>query len=166
VSNCLFSDNSALAGGGVYNIDGDSSIKNTIFTGNSATINGGGLRNKRVYSSIANCTFFDNQAPAGGAIHNVLCTGTAITNCILWGNPDSEIEGDAEVTYCDVQGGWPGEGNIDADPCFANVNEADFHLRSQFGRWEPTSKTWVLDTVTEVIRVSRLGMNRIPIGIG
>ena len=148
VSNCLFTDNSADAGGGIYNIDGTSTVKNTLFVGNSAAIAGGGLRNKRVASTISNCTFFDNQAPAGGAIHNVLCAGTNITNCILWANPDSEIEGDAEVTYCDVKGGWPGQGNIDADPCFANVNEDDFHLRSQFGRWEPTSKTWVLDTVT------------------
>ncbi len=32
------------------------------------------------------------------------------------------------VTYSDVEGGWPGEGNIDADPLF--VGGDDFHLRT------------------------------------
>jgi hypothetical protein len=131
VTNCLFTDNSAAAGGGMYNIDGTSTVKNTIFVGNSAAIAGGGLRNKRVASTIANCTFFDNQSPAGGAVHNVLTEGTTIANCILWDNPDTEIEGDAEVTYCDVKDGWPGEGNIDADPCFAEPNTGDYHLLSE-----------------------------------
>jgi hypothetical protein len=126
VSNCLFTDNSADVGGGMYNIDGTSTVKNTLFVGNSAAINGGGLRNKRVASTISNCTFFDNQAPSGGAIHNVLCEGTTITNCILWGNPDSEMEGDAEVSYCAVKSGWPGEGNIGSDPCFA---DPQYHLQ-------------------------------------
>jgi len=148
LKHCQFVDNSADYGGGIYTIDGASSVRNTLFIGNLAAINGGALRNKRVASTISNCTFFDNQAPAGAAVHNVLSEGTTITNCILWGNPDTGIEGDAVVSYCDVQAGCPGEGNIDADPCFANVDEDDFHLRSQFGRWEPTSKTWVLDTVT------------------
>ena len=34
--------------------------------------------------------------------------------------------GSPVVTYCNVQGGWVGEGNIDADPQFAFA--ADFHL--------------------------------------
>jgi hypothetical protein len=148
VSNCLFTDNSAAAGGGIYNIDGTSSVKNTIFVGNSAAIAGGALRNKRVISTITNCTFFGNQAPDGGAIHNVLCEGTNITNCILWANPDFEIEGDAEVSYCDVKGGYLGQGNIDADPCFADAGSGDYHLKSEAGRWDSNSQTWVVDDVT------------------
>lgn len=148
VANCLFTDNSADAGGGIYNIDGASTVRNTLFVGNSAAIAGGGLRNKRVNSTITNCIFFDNYCPAGGAIHNVLAENTTVSNCILWDNPDSEIEGDAEVTYCDVKGGWPGEGNIDADPCFADTTGGDYHLKSQAGRWDPDGKTWVVDDVT------------------
>jgi len=68
-------------------------------------------------------------------------TGT-ITNCIVWGNtvwdlPHAQIylwsDGDspttAEVTYCDIQGGWGGEGNIDDDPLFVDADRADdLHL--------------------------------------
>ncbi|MHC4694804.1 MAG: choice-of-anchor Q domain-containing protein, partial [Planctomycetota bacterium] len=63
-----------------------------------------------------------------------------VTNCVLWDggkeiwNDDSSM---ITITYSDVQGGWFGEGNIDADPCFASVGyrggdgawvDGDYHL--------------------------------------
>jgi hypothetical protein len=36
---------------------------------------------------------------------------------------------EADVTYCNVQGGWSGEGNIDCDPMFVDPAAGDFHLR-------------------------------------
>jgi len=56
-----------------------------------------------------------------------------VVNCILWGDTPDEIydEGAYRVTaasYTDVEGGWPGEGNIDADPVFVDPNNADFRL--------------------------------------
>ena len=44
--------------------------------------------------------------------------------------------------------GDPGEGNIDADPLFADPNNGDYHLRSQRGRYRPSTDEWVLDRVT------------------
>jgi len=56
-----------------------------------------------------------------------------VTNCILWGdNPDEifNVEGSTpSVTYSNIQGGYPGEGNIDLDPLFVNVTTGDFHLQ-------------------------------------
>ena len=54
----------------------------------------------------------------------------------------------ATVTYTDVQGGWQGQGNIDADPLFADPDNADYHLKSQSGRWDSGSRNWVVDDVT------------------
>jgi hypothetical protein len=34
------------------------------------------------------------------------------------------------ATYSDVQGGWPGDGNIDADPLFVDAGSGDFQLQS------------------------------------
>ena len=56
----------------------------------------------------------------------------------------------AAVTYSDVQGGWPGEGNIDVDPCFADPCNGDYHLKSEAGRWSPLSMSWVKDDVTSL----------------
>lgn len=38
------------------------------------------------------------------------------------------FSGNASVTYCDVQGGCPGVGNIDSDPRFVDPDSLDFHL--------------------------------------
>lgn len=32
------------------------------------------------------------------------------------------------ITYCDVEGGWPGEGNIEGDPLFIGGDPFDYHL--------------------------------------
>jgi len=55
-----------------------------------------------------------------------------LTNCILWGNsapsgPQLYVSdtSSATVTYCDVQGGWGGTGNIDEDPLFIGPNGLD-----------------------------------------
>jgi len=77
----------------------------------------------------------------------------------------SPISGSASVRYSNIAGGWPGEGNIDADPCFVDPGywdangtpddpnddffvAGDYHLRSQAGRWDPNSQSWVQDDVT------------------
>jgi hypothetical protein len=74
-----------------------------------------------------------------------------VINCILydggneiWNNDNSTIT----VSYSNVQGGWPGLGNIDVDPCFADAVDSDYHLKSQAGRWNPNSQSWVHDDVT------------------
>ena len=38
--------------------------------------------------------------------------------------------GDATLAYCDVQGGWGGPGNIDADPLFVEPNNGNLHLQA------------------------------------
>jgi hypothetical protein len=92
----------------------------------------------------------------------------SITNTILWDGGDEIGVGEdalAEVAYSDVQGDWPGEGNINVDPLFAapgywDLNgtaddpnddvwvHGDHHLKSQGGRWDPASESWVIDEVT------------------
>ena len=39
------------------------------------------------------------------------------------------LSGVPMVTHSDVQGDWPGEGNIDADPLFVDPDNGDYHLR-------------------------------------
>ncbi len=82
-------------------------------------------------------------------MYNYDNSSPTLTNCILWGDSPAEIYGDTPtVTYSDVGGGWPGLGNIDADPCFVDANNGDYHLKSQAGRWDSNSESWVSDDLT------------------
>ena len=100
-------DNSGRVGGGIY--VGDSSwptVTNCTITGNVAEENGGG-----VYSSMA---------------------AAILITCVLWGDTPSEVYAFADsstLIYCNVEGGYAGEGNLDSDPLFADAANGDCHLR-------------------------------------
>jgi len=53
-----------------------------------------------------------------------------LVNCIVWGNEELALELDGlstvVVTYSDIEGGWAGEGNIEADPLF-RAPESDIY---------------------------------------
>ncbi len=154
VSNCTFTGNSANIGGGMSNVvDSDTlpiirsspTVSNCTFVAN----NGGGMVNHYHCSpTITNCTFAANN---GAGIY-IFTFGTfvkpTLINCILWSNSWFQIYGGAIVSYSDIEGGWEGEGNIDNDPLFADPNKGDYHLKSQAGRWDSISQSWVQDDVT------------------
>jgi len=81
-------------------------------------------------------TFSGNFAGNGGAIGcDMGCTPT-VRNSILWANvsttnPEIYVGPNSStitVDYTDVQGGWPGTGNINADPKFLLPPQLDFRL--------------------------------------
>ncbi len=100
--------------------------------------------------------------------------GTAtVINCIIWDCPQTVTLTDSSnqqiedrgshitIKYSDIVGGpdgvsisgrystltW-GPGNINAVPRFADPAAGDFHLKSEAGRWDPNSESWVIDDVT------------------
>ncbi|UCC23543.1 MAG: hypothetical protein JSW23_05690, partial [Planctomycetota bacterium] len=143
VDACIFKRNRAeYSGGALYNHRATQKVTNSLFTGNSANA-GGAIMNPP--NRLINCTFTGNSAYHGGAInyphyHFYSFNGepgqppdTPIENCILWGDTPDEIHpgghywylSDADtvwssVKFSNVQGGYPGQGNIDADPCFVD----------------------------------------------
>lgn len=180
--NCRFSGNvSAGNGAAICNHEDEGRcepiLKNCVLTGNSAAMAGGGMftqsGEEQCRPVLNKCTFADNFASNGTAIacdsfKQRYPSEMVLTNCILW-DADNEIWNNdgsiIKITYCDVKGGWTGQGNIDVDPCFAetgywdpngtpsDVNDdfwvdGDYHLKSQAGRWDPNTESWVLDEVT------------------
>jgi hypothetical protein len=107
-------------------------LENNIFSlnnyhGNSCR--GGGLNiNQSSNASILNNTIIDNTAQWGGGIYTTN-TQMIVMNSILWGNvasngPEIYVSGGSiAVRYSDIQGGWTGEGNINANPFFANTGD-------------------------------------------
>ncbi len=141
LTNCTFSWNFAVHGSGMFNYTNSRPIlKNCIFSGNRAVVYGGGMHNQNNSSPIlTNCTFSGNKAWEGGGMYNDPDSNPILTNCIFWGNIPYEIIGPGTVviTYSNVQGGWPGLGNIYADPCFVEPGywsdritwvNGDYHL--------------------------------------
>lgn len=81
VSNCKFSGNSAVFGGGVYNVNNSSpSISNCSILDNQATASGGGLLNINSSSTILNTLFSGNSADNGGGLFNDATSSAIVTN--------------------------------------------------------------------------------------
>jgi len=180
VTNSMFSANKAAGyGGGMYNKGSSPTLVNCIFSGNSTTtypaseyFGGGGIYNDDHSNlTLTNCTFVGNSGQNGNGIRcysSTLPSNLQLTNCILW-DPGKEISNDdgsvIKISYSDVKGGWPGEGNIDVDPRFAGLGywdpngtpadpgddfwvDGDYRLKSQAGRYDPNSSSWITDDVT------------------
>ena len=124
VTNCTFASNtSGGRGAGMMNFYYSSpTVTNCKFSKNYTVYAGGGMSNELGSNSIVtNCTFISNNAGYGGGMSNEESNPT-VTNCILWGDtPDEIYYPNITITYSDVQGGWTGTGNIDADPMFADT---------------------------------------------
>lgn len=99
------------------------------------------------YPTIINCTIIGNlRYGISGGI-------PTITNSIIYYNGSQvngvQIENDiTTATYSNIQGGWPGEGNINTDPLLADKYNGDYHLKSEIGRYDPTTRAWGADDIT------------------
>ncbi len=131
VTNCNFFGNFGEAGGGMRNEYSSPTMTNCTFFGNSANLGGGMYNWRSSCPVITNCTFYGNQAGDGGGIRNHSNSSPIITNTILWGDWPDEIlnyTSSPSITYSNIQGGYPGVGNISGTPMFVNPGIGDFHL--------------------------------------
>ncbi len=164
IQNCILNNNSAGASGaGIYNTYGyyGTYLINCAFYNNMANDSGGAICSDESYFLLENCTLTQNNANQGKAI---ACDSTSwmsygsyfeISNSIIWDGTDSIANLDNSefyISYSDIKkagtGKWTGIGNINKDPFFADPNNSDFHLKSEGGRWNPETRTWLLDDVT------------------
>ena len=106
----------------MYCYNSSPAISNGTIVGNTASATGGGMYN---YSGsgnprVVNCTFSGNSAPTGAGLGSFYGS-PSLANCVLWANSGLLIYhtgGTPDLSYCDVQGGWTGMGNIKLDPKF------------------------------------------------
>ena len=164
ITNNTIVDNSAfLDGGAIYVEYSSPTITNNVIAHNSA-LDSGGILNWYGTPSIINNTIVHNR-PNGLYLGPTPWTWSSppVLNNIIWEN---EIyvswyvyPEDYDIRFNNIQGGFEiegeeeeeegeGEGNIDIEPCFADPGNRDYHLKSQAGRWDPASQTWVQDDIT------------------
>ena len=137
VVNCTFTGNSTGGNGGAiytFAFSVYAKVANCTFIANSAGGNGGWMYNVNyARPAVANCTFAANTAELGGGMYNDgNGSNPTVTNCILRANGGGEILNDPSsfpvVTFCNVQGGYEGDGNIDVDPLFVDPENGDCRL--------------------------------------
>lgn len=136
VTNCLFKDNWAFAAGAVLNWSGSPNIVNCIFNANTADFGSAIFNYENASPWIINCTIFGNISNYNAALINDTSSNSIITNCILWNNtsPDglqiSDYNSVPVVTYCDIEGGYAGAGNINLPPLFTDDVHGDLSLQT------------------------------------
>lgn len=138
IRSCIIKEN--RTDGYYYSADGagisecDGLISNCLIVNNTVS-NGSGGGLAYCDGAIVNCTIVDNDKDG---LYS--CDGL-ITNCIIWGNA---IRSSSTPTYSCVGG----TGNLTSNPLFADPNNGDYHLKSEYGRWDSSSLEWVYDDVT------------------
>jgi hypothetical protein len=169
---CEFAGNSGfVTGAAAARGSGVLTITGCVFSGNSARGGPGAIDSRAEATLVSNCTFADNRGSTGvlgfwpgGGLPGKL------TQCVIregvhpFGvHPWSTSQ--VNVTYSDIQDGFPGQGNIDVDPCFVDPGywdpngtpddpnddfwvAGDYHLKSQGGHWDRATESWVRDDVT------------------
>ncbi|MFH2003059.1 MAG: right-handed parallel beta-helix repeat-containing protein [Planctomycetota bacterium] len=136
LTDCLIHKNKAgLLGGGVYYsylLKSLPAMTNCVLTENRAKY-GGGMACFKSTPIVYHCTFNRNiSTRSGGAVYNKWSSSSTFHNSILWGNEPQEIftqmNASCTVSSSNVQGGFPGDKNIDADPMFVDPDRNDIHI--------------------------------------
>jgi len=135
VEHCTILRNEGGYGGGLYVTEG-SVVRNSIVAGNLAlnsdyNESGGGGVYCSTESAIENCTIVNNRANRSGAGVLLYYNGY-VHNSIIWSNQGANVYIFGGMGYVDHTCSTPlpaGNGNIAADPLFADLETLDVRLQ-------------------------------------
>jgi len=137
LGNIVYGNTANMWGGGIRCSRSSATIKKNLIVANSSNVihyGGGGIYcNNSPEPNIDGNTITGNRAEGDGGGMFCNYASPMITNSIIWDNGQSEIDVRASspiITYCDIKGGWQGEGNIDTDPLFVDPENENYHLMS------------------------------------
>ncbi len=178
LADCEFVGNAARYQAGAVSADGPIVANRCIFAGNSgnSTSGAGAILSGGEFVKLSNCTLVGNRGRANSVFcDHFLVNRIELNQCIIRDGPDpfaSRPYGmyktpEVLATYSNIEGGWPGRGNIDTDPCFVDAGcwdpngtpddakddvwvTGDYHLRSQAGHWDRILDDWVYDDATSL----------------
>lgn len=168
LTDCDLQGNRAKGGGAVRgNYFANLAFTNCILAGNRAE-RGGAIYTTGGNLRLTNCTLASNF---GEDQHAIRGPG-ALEHCIVWdgGDLDADKLGVITAVYSDIEGGYPGQGNLDVDPLFVRPGRwadatdpnvilgpddpnalwlaGDYHLQSQAGHWDQDVNDYVIDAAT------------------
>jgi len=140
-------------GGGLHIEEGADAVlyHELIYKNASSGSGGAGVSAAGENTQVAanHCTITGNTAPGiGGNGLKVLEGQVQVSNSIIWGNSGRELYVQPGATFAMTYSNsqfYPGTGNINQRPLFANPAANDYHLKSTKGRWNPVKSRWVSD---------------------
>lgn len=115
---------SQVANGGLSiilnpNYENDVTLRNLVVADNATPYGKRGLSLDGVVFHLEHSTLVNT------AIHSA--PGLALSNCV-WREIPEPIDASIAVNWSNVQGGFPGPGNMDAEPGFVDRSNWDFHV--------------------------------------
>ncbi len=123
-------------GGGIYCWeDSHPTIENNVIAGNTAGTGGGLYFHFNSSPLVSQSTITANRASSAGGIYVAGYSFPTVMHSIVWG--DSSGSGEEisvndssviDITYSDVENGFPGDGNFGADPLFVLPGRRDYRL--------------------------------------
>jgi len=142
VTNCILRDNAADIGGALYCSNfAAPALTGCLITGNHGFRGGSVFYAQDAYPALINCTVFMNPVHEEGifvdtnALHNHI-SKSKVLNCIVRANPSQYFLGGQiyegkpfYVTYSNIEDGYLGLGDFDADPQFVDSGPHPFALR-------------------------------------
>jgi peptidyl-prolyl cis-trans isomerase A (cyclophilin A)/peptidyl-prolyl cis-trans isomerase B (cyclophilin B) len=147
IKNCIITDNHAANdAGAIYCFQSAPIITNCIFTANSAANHGGSICSKQADPLISGSIFTGNTAPYGPDFAILTSTTPSTLNLsfnnIRTGRNTVHFGSNASLIW--------GPGNINVYSHFVDTQNADYHLKSQYRRWDKDLADWTdaADTVT------------------
>ncbi len=143
VNHSTIRGNSAINGGGIYCTGFDPHITSNNISENYALCDGGGFYfwQCSLTDTLNKNTLYGNVAGGLGGGMYLFSSTIRVDNSICWGNIDSTgmvpfmqirpggAASSATVDYSDIQGGWPGTGNIVLYPAFVDTAWDDYRLQ-------------------------------------
>jgi len=177
-----FSGNKAtLAGGGIASHAGSrTEIRSSVIAANDASEGGGIFNNYQSRVDVMNSVLIGN---GNAAVYNAADSDVSVENCTIFWNirgiltfeinhvsimntifrNDTEDEiktllsRQISVVSSDISGGYPGEGNIDADPVFlsdplttGHWSHVEFNPDEFRTELEQSSQTWTPDSLSKM----------------
>ncbi len=132
IYNNIIMNNTGRYGAGLVLNYAGGEVKNNIICinyGSQSYGAGSGIWLNGSFSSpkyiVNNSIVFNSSLNGAPGVYGSASTQSNLINNIIWGNTSpsgTQIGGNPTVRYCDVQGGFTGAGNINADPQFADSN--------------------------------------------
>jgi parallel beta-helix repeat protein/predicted outer membrane repeat protein len=131
ITNCTITGNSSTYGGsGIWCGYNNASpvIKHCLIYNNTSSSGACIYLEEFSTAIIINCTIADNNGTGLYCYHS---SHPQVVNTIFWNNTTEILAGSLaslKLSYCNVKGGYPGLGNINADPQFVNPGSGDYSL--------------------------------------